>query len=175
MDISSNPSNAAALARVVSVNVEQSYTRPADTTTYTAGDVVANSTSAAVALVFSNAARSVGQGGVIQNARLIFSTAPATKLDSELYLFDTTPTMQNDNAAWAPSTSDLGKLVGVIAFPTASFKVGSSNGVIEVQNINLRFQCAVGGLNLFGILVARNAYVPASAEVFKMRLSIAQD
>jgi hypothetical protein len=175
MNTSSNPSNAPALARRATANVEQSYTRPADTTTYAAGDVVANSTSAAVVLGFANVARGAGLGGTIQSARIIFSTAPATKLDSELWLFDTSPTMQNDNAAFAPSIGNLGALIGVIALPAANFKAGSGNGVIDVQNLALSFQCSSASTSLFGVLVARNAYVPASAEVLKVRLTIAQD
>lgn len=163
------------LLRPVSKVISVSQTRPADTATYAAGDVVANSTTAAVVLTCAGMARSNGLGGIIQNARLIFSAAPTLKLDSELYLFDTSPTIQNDNVAWAPSTAEMGNLVAVIPFPAASFKVGSGNGVIELQNLGLDFQCATASTSLFGILVARNAYVPASAEVFKLRLGVIQD
>lgn len=175
MENSSNPSNAIGLIRPFTVNVEASYTRPADTTTYTAGDVVCNSTSSPVVLTFAGMARGNGLGGIIQNARIIFDQAPTLKLDSELYLFDTSPTIQNDNAAWAPSTSDLGKCIAMIPFAAGSFRTGGANGLIDVQNLSIAFQCAAASSSLFGILVARNAYVPASAAVLKVRLTVIQD
>lgn len=161
--------------RPVTKEINASYTRPADTTTYASGDVICNSTSSPVVLTFANIVQSAGLGGVIQNARMIFAAAPTLKLDSELYLFDTSPTIQNDNAAWAPSTSDMGNLVGVLPFPASVFKAGSANGVIDRQSLGLAFQCASGSTSLFGVLVARNAYVPASTEVFKVRLAVIQD
>ncbi len=161
--------------RPVTKEIVASYTRPGDTTTYASGDVICNSTSSPVVLTFANMVQSVGLGGVIQNARMIFAAAPTLKLDADLYLFDTSPTIQNVNAAWAPSTSDLGNLVGVISFFSSTFKSGSSNGIMDIQNLGLAFQCASGSTSLFGILVARNAYVPANGEVFKIRLAVIQD
>lgn len=163
------------LLRPVSKTIATSFTRPGDTTTYTAGDVMCNSTSAPVVLTFANMARANGLGGLIQNSRLIFDEAPTLKLDSELYLFDTSPTIQNDNAAWAPTTADLANLVGVIPFPTANFKTGSGNGVIDNQNEAISFQCAAGSTSLFGIVVARNAYVPGNGKVYRFRLAVIQD
>lgn len=175
---SRNPSNVEALLRPVSKTVEASYTRPADTTAYAAGDVVANSTSAATILSFTGFARAPGLGGVVQNAVLIDSVAAATKPWLELYLFDTAPTMQNDNAAWAPSDAELEKCLGVIVFDgtaTNAFKTTSNGGLVASGAVSLSMQCASGSSTLYGILVARNAYVPASGEKFVVRLSVIQD
>lgn len=161
--------------RPVTKLITASYTRPADTTTYAAGDVVADSTSAATILTFSSIARAAGLGGVIQHAQLIDSAAQTTKPDFELYLFDTAPTMQNDNAAWAPSDSEMEKCLGRIDFATANFKTGSGNGMIQAANISIPFQCASSVSAIYGILVARNAYVPVSAEKFTVRLHVLQD
>lgn len=155
--------------------ITTSYTRPADTTTYTAGDVVANSTSAATILSFADIASFEGGGGVIHSAALIDSSAESTKPEFDLYLFDTTVVMENDNAAWAPSDAEMETCLGVITFDLDDFKVGSGNGIICNKNIGLPFSCVSGSTTLYGILVARNAYVPTSAEKFTIRLSVLQD
>ena len=53
------------LLRPVSKIISASYTRPADTTAYAEGDVLANSTSAATILTFPNVARANGLGFLI--------------------------------------------------------------------------------------------------------------
>lgn len=177
-DKSSNPSNALALVRPLSKTLDASYTRPADTSAYTAGDVLAQSTSAATILSFTNAAREGGGGGIIQNAVMIDSSAQSTKPWIELYLFDTAPAMQNDNVAWAPSDSELEKCLGVLVFDgtvTNAFKTTSNGGLVATGAVSLSYQCASGSTTLYGIAVVRNAYTPTSAEKFNFRLSVIQD
>lgn len=161
--------------RPVTKIVTQSYTRPADTTTYAVGDVIAQSTTVATVLTFSDIARGAGLGGMIQHAVLVDSGAPTLKLDAELWLFDTAPTMQNDNVAWAPSDAELEAFIGRIDFLAGNFKVAGANGAIQASNISLPFQCIASVQAIYGILVARNAYVPLSSEKFTIRLHVLQD
>lgn len=153
---------------------EVTFTRPSDTNAYTAGDVVSNSTSAATILEFT-AASFEGGGGVIQAATLIDSVAAGTKPEFDLYLFDTTVVMENDNAAWDPSDTEVKTFIGKIDFLAADFETMGANGVTQVRNINLPFKCVANSTILYGILVARNAYTPTSAEQFTVRLHILQD
>lgn len=155
--------------------VEASKTRPADTTTYASGDIVNESTSAGTIMTFTDVARENGRGASILGAELVDSAAATVKPEFELYLFDTSITVQNDNAAWAPSDADMEKCVGVIDFPSVSFKTGSGNGVVPREGLGMYVICAAASKNLYGILVARNAYVPASGEKFLVRLKIVQD
>src|SRR3990167_3873063 len=87
--------------------VQDSFSRPANTTLYTAGDVVADSTTQARVLKFENIARKIGRGGIINAATLVDNTAESTKPDLELYLFSDQPVMEQDNAAWAPADSEM--------------------------------------------------------------------
>lgn len=177
-DLSQNPANASEVLRPLTALSVASYTRPADTTTYAVGDVVADSTSAATILTFTGMAREAGGGGVLQNAVMIDSIAATVKAYFELVLLDTAPTMQNDNAAWAPSDAELRKVVAVIAFDgTAAnaFKSTSNGGFVASAAQSLSYKCAAGSTSLYGIVVARNAYVPASAEVFDFRLAAILD
>jgi hypothetical protein len=88
----------AAIQRTASAN----FTRPADTTTYAQGDLVANSTTAgSVTPLALTAARVSGGGGVIRKFRLIKSTASLTNAQFRVHLFNALPTVANgDNAAW---------------------------------------------------------------------------
>lgn len=159
--------------------VFQEVTRPADTNAYTAGDVISDSTSAPTVITFGNVARESGGNGTIVHAVCVDSANVATKPDLELWLFDTTVTPDNDNAAFTPTDAELKTLVGVIAFPTASFKAGDAtsgaggNSICEATSLNIAFKAA-GATNsaLYGVLVVRNAYVPVSAESFFFRLKI---
>jgi hypothetical protein len=157
--------------------VSDSYTRPADTDAYTAGDVIADSTSAATILTFSPVVQAPGTGTVLQHAVIVTSANVATKPDLELWLFDTTITMDNDNAAFTPTDAELLTLVGVVAFPTADFKVGiatsgaDGNAVCEATNLGISLNTVNSNeTTLYGVLVVRNAYVPTSGEVFTVRL-----
>lgn len=158
--------------RTISAN----FTRPSDTTTYAAGDVVCNSTSAPVIMTFRGAAK---EGvGSIQQAICIDSANVTTKPDLELWLFGTAPTMDNDNAVFTPTDAELRALLGVIPFPTASFKVGDAtsgaggNSICDVQTLNIQINTSYVSNDIYGVLVVRNAYVPVSDERFDFILKI---
>lgn len=169
-----------ALLRPVSKTVQAAYTRPADTNVYASGDVLAESTSAATILTFASCARANGLGFLVDGATLIFSTAPTTKPDLELWLFDTAITMQNDNVAWNPTDADLEKCLGVIKFPgvavnAAAVSGGNGNGMASVAADIKSRAAAAASTSLFGVVVVRSAYTPASAEKFSFRLHLIQD
>lgn len=147
---------------------ETSFTRPSDTTTYAAGDAVNNSTSAPTVLTFANIARLSGLGGVIESATMILSTRATLAGVFELWLFDTTVTMTNDNTAWGISDANLNTAIGCINFSVRVDGDASSNCVYQATNIGIAYKCTT--TSLFGVLVARNAYVPGNAEVFTIRL-----
>lgn len=155
------------------------FTRPADTNAYAAGDVVCNSTSAPVIMTFPGAARRGARGGfgILQDATLFSSANVATKLDCELLLFDTTVAMDNDNAAFTPTDAELLTLVARVPFYASAWSAGDAtagaggNAFCQVSNLGIPFN--VGAVNdLFGVLVARAAYTPVSAEVFTVRLKV---
>ena len=163
------------LVRPASKSITVTKTRPADTVTYTAGDVVNESTSAGTVWTFASCARTVGAGGIVQAADLIISTAQTLKFDGVLWLFDTAPTTVNDNVAWAPTDAEMKTFIAALSFSNAGWKTGSGNGQIELKGLSDSFQCGAATTSLFGVLVANNAYVPTSAEDITIRLRIVQD
>lgn len=168
-----------ALLRPVSKTIDASYTRPADTLVYAAGDVLAQSTSAATILTFANFGRASGQGGLIDGLTVVHSNAPTTPPDLELHLFDTAPAMQNDNVAWAPTDAEMERHLGCITIPGASRVIGltgaTGNAEWFLPASIKSIACASAATSIFGIVVVRNAYTPASAEKFTFRLHAIQD
>ena len=157
--------------------VSATFTRPADTTTYAAGDVV--STTGGAIMEFVGAARD--GVGAIQSAILLDSANVSTHLDAELWLFSSAPAVTADNAAIAFTDAELANLVGVVNFGLSSWKVGlatsgvGGNAVNCQTGIGLPFSKIIGSAptnSLYGVLVARNAYVPVSAEIFTVMLTV---
>jgi hypothetical protein len=162
------------------VTVSANFTRPADTTAYAIGDAVTNSTSAPVILTFSSCARYAGGAGKIINAVMVDSAAQATKGQFELWLFDTTVAPDNDNAVFTPTDAECATLVGVLAFTTpfvgdATVGAGGNCVYVTTPSAPIPYKCSSSSKDLYGLVVARNAYTPVSGEVFTFRLFIDQD
>lgn len=160
-------------------NSSAEFTRPSDTNAYAAGDVVADSTSAATVMTFTAVTRGKKATAIIQEAILIDGANQSTKLDSELWLFDIAPASYgNDNAAFTPTDAELESLVGVIPFSSSDWKVGdatsgaSGNCVNHAQNLSMVVNTTKDSSDLFGVLIARNAYTPVSAGTFHVRLKV---
>ena len=164
------------------VNIsEATFTRENDTTTYAAGDVMAASTTAAVALVFESSAAYSGGSGIIQSVVLIDSAYQALGLAADLFLFNAEPaSFGNDNAAFTPTDAELQTLVGIVEFSATEWNGGNltsgANGnAVQLQTVSIPFKCANLTSKLYGVLVARNAYVPIASSPFFIRLHILQD
>ncbi len=161
------------------VTVSKTVTRPTNTTTYDANDVITSTTPAII--TFDGMANSNGGGGTIIDAVLTSSGNETTKLDADLLLFDTTVTMDSDNAAFTPTDAEILTYVGVIKFLGSGVTSGTAGtgGSCAYPNAlagnNISYNCATGSKSLYGILVARNAYVPISGEVFGIRLKTILD
>lgn len=174
------------VARRVTVQI----TRPSNTTAYADGDQI-DSTGASTGLTFANVVPEAEQvdnrtgatcnlSGVIAAAQIVSSAYVATALQCELWLFDTMPTLSADNAPVTFTDAQLqgGHLIGIIAFGATAAHPGiptagaDGNQVLTSGQICLPFQCAAGSTSLFGVLVAKNAYVPVSAEKLDVTLSI---
>lgn len=152
-----------------------SKTRPSDTNVYAAGDTISESTSVATVWTFANVVREKGQSGTIGKVVIDDSSSPALKLQCELWLFDTAPTADQDNAAFTPTDAEMQTVVAVVPINGSHVGTASGNTLLTSGAIADPFRCAGGSTSLFGVLVARNAYIPTSAEVFNIRLSIYQD
>ena len=160
--------------------ITATFTRPNDTTAYASGDQVSNSTSAPVAMTFTGCSRTELSSGLITSVMLMDETNQGTLGSFEVWLFDTIPTINNDNAAFAPSQANLTNLLpgGVVAMGTGLIANTSSNTtgsvIFQQRALSIPFRCSTT-TNLYGCIVVRNAYTPIANEVFLIRLGIIQD
>jgi hypothetical protein len=175
MPITDSPVIAGGHTKVVTA----SKTRPSDTTAYASGDVIAESTSAPTVFTFSDCVRVEGGSGVIGKVTIADSANVATKLSCELWLFSATVTPDNDNAAFTPTDTEMLTAVAVVPISTAYVGDATSgaggNALLTSGVVNLPFKCDASSKALYGVLVARNAYAPVSAEVFTVSIYIYQD
>jgi len=150
------------------VTVTVDVTRPADTTAYAVDDCISNSTSAPATFTISNAAKALGGSGLITDMTVLSNNDPVTALQGEIFLFDSAVISPNDNATFQVSDADARKCIGKIPFMLEDI---GNNEFFHAQGINIGFTC-VGSADLRFLLRAKNAYVPASGEVFTFRFKI---
>lgn len=159
--------------------VRASITRPANTTAYTAGDVISNADDSHMEFAEAANKGAKRRTGSIAMARVISSANVGTKADLELWLFSSSVTAMTDNAAFTPTDAEMATLVGVIPFGTSSWRAGhagagaAGNAVCEATNQGIVFE--LPSTSIYGVLVVRNAYVPVSGEIFTVDLLITKD
>lgn len=151
--------------------VSATLTRPNTTDQYAAGDEISNSTTAPAILELAGVVKRVGQGGVIRAIQVHGSVNAATDPTLDVFLFDTSHAINNDNAAFAPSDAQMLTCIGGVSMGTA-FQSGANNIMFQVRELNLPFVCAAASTSLFARLVERGTYTPASGETFAVVLLV---
>ena len=149
--------------------LSSNFTRPSNTTQYASGDLVANSTTAGSVTPLSY---TIGgkQEGYVKRAKVKKSDTSTTNASFRLHLYDASPTCSNgDNGAWLTTNSSyLGSIDITVdkAFADAAQGEGVPAVGSEVAIPNGTDQI------IYGLLEARAAYTPASAEVFTVILEL---
>ena len=148
------------------------FTRPADVTAYAAGDLVANSVTAAsvVVPVFTFP---FGRSLQIKHARLVKSTNGVSNPAFRLNLFSVVPTFQTagDNGLLSADLIGAANFIGSLSIG-GSFSVGSDGaGAILLPFSNTSpYDGPIVSSTVYGILEALAAYAPGSAETFSLTL-----
>lgn len=164
----------------MTINTSDSFIRPGDTTQYTAGDLVANDTTAGnvVSLQFGVARLGVGRG-IIRAARIFKDDETLTDAVFNLHLFSQEPEVANgDNGAFSPDT--MANWIGVIPVDIAtngraSATDSAGRGVPTVPiNFDLSSISSVER-RLYGLLEAGDTYTPAEDETFTVTIEITND
>jgi hypothetical protein len=153
------------------------WTRPSDTTQYTAGDGVSDATTTATAATFvlPNMGAMAGMGGVIRSLTLHKSDDDLTGADFDVYFFKAQPvaTGWDDNAAIAITDAEWANCLGFVSFVGSTDGRSVQNGNIYCKsNLDLPYECGTDTTTvvapLYFVVVARGTYTPASAEVFTL-------
>lgn len=160
----------------VSARPSGNFTRPADTTAYASGDLVANSTTAGsvtpVTIAVGRGASGSAATGMLRRARLRKSGTSVTNAQFRVHIYNTASiTFANgDNAAWSTNAMSgyLGSLDVTVdrAFTDGAAGVGVPTIGSEVTFITQ---------NVYAVVEARAAYTPANAEVFTVELEVLQN
>lgn len=150
-------------------------TRPADTTAYASGDLVANSTTAGSVVPLSWAVqRSRRIGAKVVKARIKKSGTGVTNSTFRVHLYRASPTVANgDNGAWSSDKAAdyLGYLEVVVDKAFTDGAAGSGAPAVGTGLI----VAEVSTTMLYGLLECRGAYTPASAETFVVTLELERD
>lgn len=145
------------------------FTRPANTTAYAAGDVVSNSASATVPMLFAGVGSQLGGSGVIRRVR-VFTDQAAMTAGLKLWLYnDATFTVAADNAAFVNEWDDRGKFVGSV--DCATLTAGSEFAYAEASP-DLEFVCGAGSADLWGFLTSDGTPTPASGQKYRVELVV---
>lgn len=157
-----------------------SFIRPANTTTYAIGDIIypAVPTDPLVqvtALQFKDVIPFGGSGFIVEAQLKLFSSQ-ATKLSADLHLFTAPLTIAPvDNDPFAIGTNislgDMTNHLKTISFPDT---VAQSLGGFTMYEVapNKVVNGASGSTSLYGILIAKNAYVPIASERIVIQLGL---
>jgi len=159
------------------VESEAGFTRPSNTTAYTAGDIVSNSTTATALMVFANAGRANGKGGYITKARLDTSKKDwASAMRLWLYTkSEANVTIQVDNLPKATTYANADLAVGFIDFPVTADEADTTNSTgahaFQPLNVPLAYLCDTADTALYGVLTDQTGATPASAQTFRVYLT----
>lgn len=155
-------------------------TRPADTTAYTIGDLVANSVTAGSVtnLQFTTLARVSGGSGVIVGAQIQKTSNVITSAAFRLHLFNTAPTYTSAGDNSAIATVVVASAKGYLGYVDITTMIGFSDvawGSGAPDNARGSIPYVATAQIIYGLLEARGAYTPTSAEVFTISLDALQD
>ncbi len=147
------------------------FTRPNNTTAYTAGDVVSDSATSFTPILAFPIARSAGGAGYIVKA--VLATNLKTYLSQmRLYLYRSAAVVvSGDNVAEVRSYNNAMYELGYLDFPT--LQTGAGAGSTEANATwtgNLEFRCAEGDDTVYGVLIDNTGSTPAAFQKFLVRL-----
>jgi hypothetical protein len=145
-------------------------TRPSNTTAYTAGDVIGDTTGSAIISLTS--AGPSGGFAILQSVSLVFSDAsvPSGMGAFRLHLYSASPTAIADNAVFDLLSADRANYMGYVDIPTPQ-DFGSSL-YAQVDYPGRLIKLGAASTTLFAELETRGAYTPASASTVQVRMNL---
>lgn len=151
-----------------------SFTRPSNTTQYTAADAVSdNATTATIAsFTLTGMAGMVEFGGVIRSVMLHKSDHDLTAAAFDINFYTSAPSGANfeDNAEIALTDAENQACIGFVELLAADGADMKTGDLWSKTNLDIHYECAAGLTSLYYVIIARDTYTPASAEVFTLRV-----
>ena len=169
---SGTPSDPYVLSGEVSENLTRlstEFARPSDTSPYSIGDVVSDSTSATTMQAIANAARVSGGSGEIMGIRLSTDKKSITPRIRVHFFSTNGATLSADNAAWQDKYADISKRIAYYDMPAMTTPTDTSNSDMS-RSVDMTMQipyiCAA--TSLYFVLEALDAFAPASGQKFTL-------
>ena len=152
------------------------FTRPADTTQYTAGDAVSDNATTPTAATFllSGLSTQTGSGGIIRSVSLYKSDQDLTTASFQVNFFDTQPAAAGweDNAPIAITDAEWQRSIGMVQLLTGTHGFTAVTGDIYTRSgLDLPYQYVTGDSPIYVVLTAAAAYTPASGEAITLIVS----
>ena len=157
------------------VQVSANFSRPADTTQYAIGDLVANNVTAGsvTPLSLTGATRVAAGSAILRRLRLQKSGVSTTSAAFRVHLWRSSPTSSaGDNAAFA--TNNAANYLGKVDITVDQSFSDGSVGFSDVSMGDIQFQLA-SGTAVYALLEARATYTPATGETFTLIGEFLQD
>lgn len=159
------------------LTVTASFARPSDTTTYAAGDLVANSTTAGsvAAAELVGAVRGTGEAIRIERVRLRKSGPSMTNASFRAHLFRIAPVVSvGDNGAFNSSGAlALANIEGHVGYVDVTMDLAAAIGArgVGAPATGSGITCEAAGASghetsLWVLIEARATYIPANGETF---------
>lgn len=147
-----------------------SFTRPANTTAYTAEDAVNDNTSTPHIMSFSSSEVTMmaGQDIIIKSLKVTTDNATVTNGSFRLYLCKSSQTITADNTPQTLLYANRANRIGYIDFTLATGGSGSDCGEAVITGETIPFKLTSG--SFYGYLVAKAAYTPASGQNFNLEV-----
>lgn len=157
------------------VRQTQVLTLPGTGGTYAAQDEVSDAAAAGsvVPIHWTNVVPANGGTGYIVKAQLDVSTATVTNGVFRLWLFNAAPSANNGNdAPFVFRKADKAKRIGYVDFALITEGAGSDGAYALDDGLRLAFTCDAASRDIYGILVAKAAYVWTAAQTFDVTLEV---
>ena len=153
-----------------------SFTRPANTTAYAVGALIANSTAAgSVAPMVLSAARDWDFTGMIRRARLKVNDTAWANATVRVHCYRTAPTVANgDGGAWSSSESEYLGALDVTLDKQFTDPVVKGFGVPNTGS-EINFAPQSNTTSIYCLLEARTAVTPAASSSWTLTLEVLQN
>lgn len=151
------------------------FTRPADTTVYAAGDLVANSTANASVVPLSWTPNPQRAGFWVTGVLLRFDKSDVANASFRVHLYSATPTFvtAGDNSAFSTvvATGYASWIASFDATLVMKDAAGAAGIAVPTEGL-IRPQMLAEGATVYGLVEALAAYTPKSAGVITAQLLV---
>lgn len=156
------------------------FTRPANTTAYTAKDVVINATSAPTPISFPLAGRAqgvAGSGYVVGVRVATDQEANVAQFRAHFYKAAPAGGWPADNAPYGLIYADNANYLGYVDVGPLSAEDTGAGDQADDENdaARLVYECALGSDTLYVVLETLTAFTPASGQGFYVAVALEQD